>query len=210
MQTGEWYLSRVTSQRVDRPVLRETLTLGFIGLATGIATTLINPFTGPVDALVKEFAEGSPLGSLAWKWLATLGPGAIFGVAVGGYLHWRYRTSVIRWMILIAFSVGSWVIAIFATVAITRPPFDALPLPPGPYLRALPGLVGGLIGAGILAALMSGLYPFFRGVRPVLVTLFVGALAGAPLYYEGFVVTFPLWQCAVAASIGWALGRNRG
>lgn len=190
-------------------MLRETLTLGCIGLATGIATTLINPFTGPIDALVKEFAEGSPLGSFAWKWFATLGPGALFGLAVGGFLHWRYRASVIRWVILVGFSISSWLIAILATLAITRAPFDAFSVPPGAYLRALPGLVGGMIGAGILAALMSVLYPFFRGARPVLVTLVAGALAGVPLFYEGFVVTFPLWQCAVAASIGWALGRDR-
>jgi hypothetical protein len=183
--------------------------LGLIGLATGIATTLINPFTGPIDALVKEFVEGSPLGSFAWKWLATLGPGALFGLAVGGYLHWRYRASVVRWLVLIVFSTSSWLIAILASLAITRAPFDALSIPPGAYLRTLPGLVGGLVGAGILAALMSALYPFFRGARPVLVTLVTGALAGVPLFYEGFLVTFPLWQCAVAASIGWALGRDR-
>lgn len=199
----------MTSRLADRPALRETLILGCIGLATGIATTLINPFTGPVDTLVKEFVEASALGSFAWKWIATLGPGALFGLAVGGYLHWRYRASITRWALLVALSVGSWVIAILATVALLRAPLEALSLPPGAYLRALPGLVGGLAGAGILAALMAGLYPFYRGARPALVTLAAGALAGVPLYYEGFLVTFPLWQCAVAASIGWALGRDR-
>ena len=94
--------------------------MGSIGLATGIATTLINPFTGPVDALVKELVEASAVGSFAWKWVATLGPGALFGLAVGGYLHWRYRASLTRWVLLVVLSVGSWIIAILATLALLR------------------------------------------------------------------------------------------
>ena len=190
-------------------VLREALSLGGLGFATGVATTLINPFTGPVDALVKEFVETSAVGSLAWKWLATLGPGALFGIVIGGYLHFRFRPSVARWVALAAMSIGSWLIAILATVAISRVPLETIPLPAELYLRWVPGFVGGLVGAGLLAGLMSALYPFFRGPRPVLVTITAGGLAGVPLFYEGFLVTFPLWQFAVAAAIGWALGRSR-
>ena len=182
--------------------------MGALGLATGVATTLINPFTGPVDALVKEFVQSSALGSFAWRWLATLGPGVLFGLAIGGYLHFRYRRSAIRWAALIGLSTASWLIAILATVAITRAPLEAVPVAPEHFLRWLPGFVGGMIGAGLLAALMAGLYRFFRGPRPVLAMIVAGALAGVPLFYEGFLITFPLWQCAVAATIGWALGRS--
>jgi hypothetical protein len=190
-------------------VLRETLALGVIGLVTGLATAFINPFTGSIDALMKDIVASSALGRFAWKWIAMLGPGALFGLTVGGYLYLRVRHSWLRWASLVVFSTGSWLLAILAVVMFTRAPLESIPLPPDPYARALPGLIGGLVGAGLLAALMARLYAFFRGGRPVLVMLFAGGLAGVPLFYDGFLVTFPLWQCVVAAAIGWALGRSR-
>jgi len=189
--------------------LRETLALGAIGLATGLATALINPFTGPIDGLMKDVVANSALGRFAWKWLAMLGPGALFGFTVGGYLNWRLRHSWLRWALLVVFSTGSWLLAILAVVMFTRAPLENVALPPDPYARALPGLIGGLVGAGLLAALMARLYGVFRGGRLVLVMLVAGGLAGVPLFYDGFLVTFPLWQCAVAAAIGWGLGRSR-
>jgi hypothetical protein len=202
-------LQAVTNRTQGVDVLGETVALGAIGLATGLATALINPFTGSIDALMKDIVATSPLGRFAWKSLAMLGPGALFGLAVGGYLYWRARRSWLRWALLTAFSTGSWLLAILAAFMVTRMPLEGVLLPPDPYARALPGLIGGLAGAGVLAALMAGLYSFFRGGRPVLVALIAGGLAGVPLFYEGFLVTFPLWQCAVAAAIGWALGRSR-
>ena len=64
--------------------MRDTAIMGLLGLATGLATALINPFTGQANALVEQLSAGSEWGRSAWRLVATLGPGCVTAIAPDG------------------------------------------------------------------------------------------------------------------------------
>ena len=187
--------------------MRNAAIMGLLGLATGLVTALINPFTGQVNALVRQFAAEAGWGTDAWQAVATFGPGLLFGGVIGAWLHFRHKRSLWRWGLFAALTTASWVAAIFAAATLANAPLEWLPKSWGPNLRWLPGIAGGVVGAAFVAVTLALLYPAFRRATAILSILVVGALAGLPLFYQGFVVTFPLWQASVALAIGYGLDR---
>ena len=187
--------------------MRNAAIMGLLGLTTGLVTVLINPFTGQVNALVRQFMAEAGWGADIWQAVATFGPGLIFGVVIGAWLHFRHRRSLWRWGLFAALTTASWVAAIFAAASLANAPLEWLPKSWGPNLRWLPGIAGGMVGAAFVAATLALLYPALRRVSAILSILLVGGLAGLPLFYQGFVVTFPLWQASVGIAIGFGLDR---
>lgn len=187
--------------------MRNAAIMGLLGLATGLVTAFINPFTGQVNALVQQFTAEAGWGSDAWLAVATVGPGLLFGAVIGAWLHFRHQRSLWRWGLFAGLTTASWVAAIFAAASLANAPLEWLPESWGPNLRWLPGIAGGLVGAAFVAVTLAALYPALRLVTAVLSVLVVGGLAGLPLFYQGFVVTFPLWQAAVGVAIGYGLDR---
>ena len=146
-------------------------------------------------------------------WLTFLGPGIIFGVAIGLYLVRMGVTSILRATAFVPLVTAAWYAAYwFAVVAEVK---LGLPLAERWQL----GIASGLIGASLVALSALLLFPFFRRWNLVVAMIVAGGAAGVLLSAGGkesarFLLStvwlFTVWQGAVAACFGWAVARARG
>lgn len=190
---------------------RETLSFTAFGLATGVVTTFIQPFSGLltdlIEAVLGRFGSAyleDPLG-----WVFFLAPGLIFGAVIG----WRIfaaenqhtHLSVVRWMLLAIAFAASWYVGIFSALRIG----EFLPIDPEDYL--LMGPIGGFVGAAVIAVSTAALYPFARTLKTAVSIIAAGTLAGVLLHVNIAAphILFPVWQAVVAASLGWSLQSSR-
>lgn len=168
---------------------RHAAVLGALGAATGVATGLILE-------LADQLAYGEAV--------ARIGPGLVFGVVLGGYLHWTVARSPARWLAVAVLAAVSWNLAVPAAVRVYEWT-DA-------FLYA--GFAGGVIGAAIVAGAVAVLYAPLRRWRPLALAIGLGTLTGALLGDDPWDVwdeaydLYVVWQACVAASIGWAIPRR--
>lgn len=181
-------MSTVSSQRADgapaatRPSRwwrdRRVVIMMLLGIVSGV----IGNFTGQV------------------KWLG--GPssvGIVFGLIIGVYLVRIGLATMVRAAGFALCSVATWMVAYQTAQKI----YEAFPQSITDELK-LPfvGLVAGMLGAGLLAAAIAALFPFFRRRRLVVRTALVGAAFGALLWpameWDYLPVLLAPWQAAFA------------
>ena len=175
-----------------------------IGLVTGVITALIQPFNGPltdpIEALLGRLGSAYMEGLLGW--LAFLAPGLIFGAALGWFIYVAGgKRDRWRWLLFAMACAGSWYAGIFGALNAG----DVLSIDPEEYM--LMGPIGGLVGASIVAASAAVLYSFARNFKTAAMIVASGTAAGLALHIniDAPHFLFPIWQTAVAASLGWSL-----
>lgn len=159
-----------------------------IMLLLGIVSGIIGNFTGQV------------------KWLG--GPasvGIVFGVVIGVYLVTIGVATMVRAAGFALCSVATWMVAYQTAQKI----YQAFPQSITDELK-LPfvGVVAGVLGAGLLAAAIAALFPFFRRRRLVVRTALMGGAFGLLLWpalmWNILAVLVSPWQAAFA--VCFALG----
>ena len=174
--------------------------LAAIGFVTGIATVMLQPFDGLAYEAMDTVAQGAGPFSEVVEFVFSVSSGLVFGAAGGWWLYVRSRRSVWRWIAFAVAGGASWYLAILSALNYENlVPFDI-----SEY--GVAGLVGGFVGALVIAASAALLYPFAR--RPALFAalLAVGTVAGVLLYFETGdkppVILFLVWQTGVAGTLG--------
>ncbi len=151
--------------------------------ALGFASGVLCAFTYQLEPLWRELSVG-----------------VIFGVVIGLYLLRLGLAGPLRAAAFAVLTVGAWVAAERAAVAIfgRLTARDDLFSWPG----LVTGLAAGLIGAGLLVLAIAVLFPFFRDPKRCAATVLVGGAAGALMTLidlaDTGLVLFPPWQAAVA------------
>jgi hypothetical protein len=166
---------------------RHAAALGVLGAASGVVT-----------GLIFESEVGGEL-------VGRLGPALIFGAIIGGYVQFTLRSSHIRLAILLLFTIVSWNLAIQTAVEVYEQT---------DHMR-IAGIVGGFVGALVVAGAAALLNPALRRARPLVLLVFLGTLTGALLgqdawnIWDGEYDLFVVWQACVAGSIGMAIDTAR-
>lgn len=162
---------------------RHAVALGGLGAATGVVTWV----------LVEHVADDSDLAGNVAGWVA---PGLVYGLALGAWLHVRWRPSWRRLLWLAAGMVASWNLAVrLATELYDRS--ESL---------LLSGATAGLCGAAVVAAAAALADPVWRRPRDLATVVGVGTAGGLLLAVGGGgIALYVVWQGAVAAVLGAAL-----
>lgn len=148
---------------------------------------------GVVSGVIGKF-------TIAFEWFGGQASiGIVFGVLIAAYLVRIGLATVVRAFGFVLCSVASWMVA-YQTA---REIFGALPETfADDWKFLIAGIVAGLLGAGLLAAAIAVLFPYFRRWRPVLRTALVGGAFGALLWpamvWDYALLLFPPWQAAFA------------
>lgn len=173
--------------------------------ANGVKAVTIAAVVGAISGAVSFLAYAASARNYSvelFLWIAIFGPGIIYGLALGFYLHAIRRATLLRAAALVPLVAGAWYPAIRSITI-------------GPELIGYPGLVwlaglfaGTLWATGVVVALWL-LFRFFRRGLAVAVTILIGAATGtsaglpiAPVIAAPLV--FILWQAGVTVCIGWA------
>lgn len=175
-----------------------TATAAMLGLVSGALTTLAWMVPGQLAS-----DSGSSFGSL----LEHIAPGILFGVILGVWIA-RQRSMglhrVAGFMVLVELA---WLCAYYFARS-TADHWDGV-LSAVAEIGLAAGFIGGL-GVAVSTALVFRL-PIWPGPAIAMVT--AGAVAGAilPVEFNPEILTplFYVWQTAVAAAIGWAVGVAR-
>ncbi len=143
-------------------------------------------------------------------------PGAYFGLVLAAALYLFGGRSLFASAGVLVVIVIVWIVALQSTLhiheAIMQSMRDAIKssaagLPQRvPYVLAVSGLLGGLIGSAGTALALSLVAPELRNVVTWSRTILVGTLAGLLLELPGPLGLLPLflvWQAAVAASLAY-------
>jgi hypothetical protein len=150
-----------------------------LGLASGIAVS----FVYVLEPIWRELSVG-----------------VVFGLVIAGYLLYLRLADPLRAAIYAALTVGAWFVAERTAVEV----FGQLP---GKdvffsFKGLATGLVGGLVGAFLLALAGALLFPFYRRPGLGLATLATGGAAGMLIALiditDSGLVLFPPWQAAIA------------
>ena len=130
-------------------------------------------------------------------------PGLLFGLIVGGALyHGRYFRELAYLLYVAAATLACW--------AATMTTMHLLSDSDGPFgERALAGIAGGLVGAGLLTAVTVVPIPSIRHVVPCASMIAIGGALGSLVVvifaspgFGSLVVFYAAWQSAYAASLG--------
>jgi hypothetical protein len=122
--------------------------------------------------------------------------GVFFGLAIVAALRFLGPLPVWRGLVVLVAFGASWELAVQAAIQI-----DGWIEP-----LALVGVVAGALGAAIVALGFAVLFAGARAPFAFLRTVLIGAAAGALLQVDSPFVLLVIWQTAVAASLGHAIG----
>jgi hypothetical protein len=198
-----------TVDNVDRPaLLRHVGRWALLGAGSGLLATLsvhLPRWLGFYDELETKIRPLAPvLDSFAVQISPlSVGPGLVFGLIVGFALR---RAGL----------AGGWRYPVYA-LASTLSYFVAVQLALGFLIDVLEdvvsvGIVTGLCGGGVLAAVSAALMPAFRRRRVCAVMTASGGVLGALLYFAiafesffGWLALYAPWQAGYAAAMALAL-----
>lgn len=175
---------------------RNAIVFAALGLASGIASALLD-VTRPLDAL-------QPVAAVFAMHPSLLPVGCAFALAMG-VAAWMLLHRAVASVVVGLATLYAWSGAVHLAIRLQRNVGDDA------HLLAA-GLVAGAFGAGVVVAAFALFVPVVRRLQTIGLVCAVGAAAGLLFYASerGFVdrrVLFVVWQCAVAAAIGFSLDR---
>jgi hypothetical protein len=175
---------------------RNAMIFAALGLASGIASALMD-VTRPLDAW-------QPVAAVFGMHPSLLPVGCAFALAMG-VAAWMILRRPLASVVVALATLYAWSGAVHVAIRLQRNIGDDA------HLLAA-GLVAGAFGAAGTAAAFAVFAPGMRRLGGIALVCAVGAVAGLLFYAgeRGFVdrrALFLVWQCAVAAAVGFVLDR---